>query len=495
MPGDVMRTAPLAHQEEGCAAMRGRPFFALFCEQGLGKTWMLLRDAAEARARGEIDALLVVAPNGVHRTWVEDQIPQHLGEGARARAYLYVAGRERTKRAAAAWSDLLVHPGLAVLAVNVEAISSGERVEGCAAYAACDEFLRRRRAMMVVDESSRIKSPASNRTRRVTTLGRLAPYRRIATGTPVTQSPLDLYAQFRFLERDALGFSSYYGFRRQYAVVKREVGRRGGKVVTYEVVVSYVRLDDLRRRIEPYSFRRTKEECLDLPEKIYQRVSLEMSPEQRRLYDRMDEEGILDFDDFDLVAPNQLIRLLRLQQITGGFVPREDGGEAAEAIPGANPKLAYVASALEEDYPGKAIVWARFRAEIAAVARELRARLGAGAVVELHGGVTGEDRAEAVRRFQEDPSCRVLVGQQQSGIGITLHAAETVFYYSNPFSYEQRYQSEDRAHRIGLRHPVVYVDLAVAGTVDEKVRDVLLRAKRRADAVTGDAERRKFLEG
>lgn len=487
---NLMKTTPFDHQAECLGLMAGRHAYAVLMEQGLGKTWTILADAARMHEEGKLDGLLVVAPRGVHSNWIRREIPAHLGEGSRALTLEYDATKTSTKTWSRAWKELLVHRGLAILAVNVEAISAGKNTKVCLAYRAAERFLVRRRCMMVVDESSRIKTPGSKRTRRVIDLGKRAAYRRIATGTPVTQSPFDLYSQFRFLDPALLGFRSFYEFKNRYGKMERKIARRAGRIWQYDVVTKYVRLGELKKRIAPHSFRRTKAECLDIPEKIYQTVTIRMSPLQKTFYKRMNEEGILEFDDFDVVAPNQLVKLMRLQQITGGFLPSDDPEtDGAPIDGGVPPKLAYLVDAVREDYPGKAIVWARFRYEIALLVSSLREEFGARAVVELHGGVRGEDREETVNRFQEDETCRFLVGQQQSGIGITLHAAETVFYYSNSFSYEQRYQSEDRAHRIGLRHPVVYVDLVCDGTVDERVRDVLLKAKRTADKLTGDDER------
>ena len=209
---------------------------------------------------------------------------------------------------------------------------------------------------------------------------------------------------------------------------------------------------------------------------------------------------LLEFDDFEVLASQQITKLLRLQQITGGFIPTEDEEEISGiAIPGPNPKLSFLMDAVTEDYPGKAIIWARFRFEIKLIADALRAKFGVNSVVELHGGVTGKARENTVDHFQAlecmQSPVRLLVGQQASGIGITLHAAKTVFYYSNPFSYEQRYQSEDRAHRIGLKHPVVYIDLVSTLsdqiTIDGKVIGVLHKSRKMANEVTGDDRRKQ----
>jgi superfamily II DNA or RNA helicase len=195
------------------------------------------------------------------------------------------------------------------------------------------------------------------------------------------------------------------------------------------------------------------------------------------------DEGIIEFTDFESLNPLQITRLLRAQQIIGGYLPTvtdpENKDPAWSPIPGPNPKLDLLMD-LIEDYPGKMVIWARFKAEIAEIVFRLWDKFERKSVAELHGGVPKNERPDLLKQFQEDQTTRFLVGQQQSGIGIDLFAAETVFYYSNTFSYEQRYQTEDRCHRIGLKHPVLYIDLIAEDTVDEKIVEVLKRSTKMA---------------
>jgi SNF2 family DNA or RNA helicase len=465
--------------------MRGRTAFAVLMEQGLGKTKVVLDDAARLFPE-KIDGLLIVAPNGVHTNWVRVEIPKHLSvpyisfehRSLKSKTKRYEKeARAITDRNRDGWS-----PGkkLRVFAVNVDALSSSG-----GATALARKFLDSGRMMMIVDESTRIKNPGASRTKRAVALGRWAVCRRILTGTPVTQSPFDLYSQFLFLGPELLGFSSFYSFKHFYGTWKKRLSVAGdGRKWEYEELLSYCNLDALRRSVAPHSFRRTKAECLDLPKKIRKIVYVDLSPEQARLYAAMENEGIAEFEDFTSLAPLQITRLLRCQQILGGRLPGEEG---AVRLPGENPRMRVLLDVVE-DHPGKMIVWARFREEIAEISAEL-SQLGG--VVGLHGGVAGHDRAESVERFQTDPKVRFLVGQQASGIGVTLTAAETVVYYSNDFSYEHRYQSEDRCHRIGLNHPVVYIDLVARDTVDEKIQSVHARALETAREIVDHEEMRR----
>jgi len=490
---DYMVTEPYAHQTEALELSKDRRAYGLLLEQGLGKTKVILDNAAYLFYEDKIAGLLVFAPNGVHTNWIRRECPVHLTDGADPMLFAYDTVKRKNKSYQKLWKEFLRHEGLCVFAINIEALSTSIN-----ALKDAEKFLRSRKCMLVVDESSRIKTPKSKRTKNIIKLGRLAPYRRILTGTPVTQSPFDLFTQFKFLDADYLGFGSYYAFKHHYGIWETEVLVQNGQTRQFEKLVKHMRLDDLARRIKPHSFRRTKAECLDLPPKIYKTISLPMSPAQSKLYNRMDEHGILEFDNLEILAPHQITKLLRLQQITGGFIPSEEIDPttqiSGQAIPGPNPKLNFLIDAVTDDYHGKTIIWAKFRFEIDLIVQTLGEKFGHQSIVQIHGGVTGDARDNSVDRFQTDDTCRFLVGQQASGIGITLHAAETVFYYSNPFSYEQRYQSEDRAHRIGLKHPVVYIDLVVSYgnevSVDEKVRGILHKSRKIADKITGDSERR-----
>lgn len=477
---------PYAHQTECLDRSWDLPFFAILLEQGLGKTKVALDTAVLLNKHRRVNRMLVLAPNGVHSNWIRREIPKHMPNNVLLTALEWDGGH--TKRFDKEFDALCNSHGLAIFAMNIEALSSS----GGRGYAAAETFLRSGAgySLMVVDESSRIKTPSATRTKNVIKLGRLAEYRRILTGTPVTQSPFDLYSQFSFLKRGCLGFTSFGAFKCQYGIWKSEQGYRDGRTWQYKVLVNYVRLPDLIERVAPYSFRRTKPECLDLPEKIYVRMPVQLGKKARAAYNQMLEEGELVFDDFESLAPLQITRLLRCQQITGGFLPtgRIVGQEVeyVEPFDESNPKMATLLDLTDDVYVGKTIIWARFRHEIAMIAASLRGRLPVSkdTVVELHGGVSREDRQKAIDSFQDPDGARFLVGQQAAGIGITLTAAEYVFYYSNSFSSDERRQTEDRVHRIGLHHPVVYIDLEAVGTVDERIREVLKSSADMASFIT-----------
>jgi SNF2 family DNA or RNA helicase len=368
------------------------------------------------------------------------------------------------------------------LIVNVDAFST----ETAGAKLA-EEMLARRDCLLALDESTKVKNPTAKRTRSLTRIARRATYRRILTGTPVTQSPVDVYSQFRLLDPILLGHSSYYSFRDRYCLM----GGHNGKEI-----LGYVNLGELQERTAAHSFRVVRSEVLDLPPKTYQRVPVDLSDEQRRLYKSMRDTLRAELDGEEITAAVILAKMVRLQQIAGGFFPlppepTDDGTRLIDVpprlIPGSIPRVEACLD-LCEGAPGKTVVWFKFRPEIAHLSALLRKQHGEDAVVEFHGGVADADRDANRRRFQDpgDPA-RFFLGQAATGgFGLTLTAADTCIYYSHTFSLEERLQSEDRLHRGGQTRSVVYYDLVARGTLDLRVHAALREKRKLASIITRD---------
>lgn len=471
-----MKTTPMAHQLVGQERLDANPAaFALAAEQGTGKTWMLLNDAERQFMRGRINALLVVAPKGVHTNWVRREIPKHMSIPVRSGHWKSGAGVRHMAKL-----ETLLHSTvgeLVVLSMNIDALNTktGE--------AFAERFLMTHEAMMVIDESSRIKTQSSGRTKACVSLGKLAKSRRIASGTMITNGPLDAFAQFEFLApgKGLLGTRSYRAFVAEYAevlppdnnMVKAIKAKARGNIEPQIVArdtkgrPKYRNLDKLRALMAPYTYRVLKKDCLDLPEKIYQVLTYELEPAQRKIYDMINEELMYLRPDDDVDRFTALTKMTKIRQAVSGFLMVD--GEATVLVDD-HPRLQLLRE-IVEDTDGKFIVWATFREELAQIGRALDA-MGI-SHVQYHGGVKDADRELAVDGFQEGDT-RAFVGQQQSGgIGLTLTAAEHVIYYSSDFSLENRLQSEDRAHRIGTVKNVLYTDLAAADTIDEKIAYVL----------------------
>jgi SNF2 family DNA or RNA helicase len=357
-------------------------------------------------------------------------------------------------------------------------------------------FLLATRAMLALDESSRIKNPAALRTQRLMRLRKAAAYVRIATGTPITNAPVDVFAQFEFMESGLLGTTSYRAFVAEYAELlpathplMAALAKRNPKAAFAQMVAKntdgsprWRNLDKLQRLLAPHSFRVLKRDCLDLPEKIYQQTYFDLSPAQRAAYRLMDKECRVILEDGEIGVVAKLSAIMKLQQITSGFMMKPERG-GLMYVSEENPRLDALLE-LAADIPCKFIVWARFREELRAVAEALQ-KAGR-RVVQYHGDVSAKDREAAVDDFQNGDA-DVFVGQPQSGgIGLTLTTAETVVYYSNDYNSETRKQSEDRCHRIGTRNPVTYIDITASDTIDEAIVRALQRKADLAALILGD---------
>jgi SNF2 family DNA or RNA helicase len=485
-----MKTTGMTHQIEALRRMSNRETFALFMEQGTGKTWTLLADSERLYSAGKIDAIFVIAPKGVHTNWVKREIPAHMDAAVITRAWRSGAGKREMKRMEELFRPREIGEAtpLRVLSMNIDAVMTKD------GYAFARRFLLATRAMFIIDESSRIKNPDTGRTKIILKLRPLAACARIATGTPITNAPVDVFSQFEFLESGLLGTTSYRAFVAEYAELMhanhpmlQSLIRRNPRAAQAQIIQRnpdgsprWRNLDKLQKLLEPHSFRVLKRDCLDLPEKIYKTHFFDLNSDQARAYALMRDELRLEIGE-EVVTVKALAALVKLQQITSGFTIPPGGGDPVY-VSEKNPRLAALLD-LAEDLNGQFIVWARFREELFTVAAALR-KAGL-RVVEYHGGVNTADREIAVDSFQAGEA-DVFVGQPQSGgIGLTLTRAESVIYYSNDFNLETRLQSEDRAHRIGTRHNVVYIDVIASDTIDESIARALQRKSDVAANVLG----------
>jgi SNF2 family DNA or RNA helicase len=480
---------PWEHQKRAFMLSRDLPYYAYLMEQGTGKTRVAIDNVCYKFDRGDIDAVLVVCPNSVKSNW-EEEIPNLAPEDYSHDIFVWEQGLTPTEE-----RQLFVSsPSGTVkwLIMNVEAFSKKDSK----ASVLVKNYLEKYRVFFALDESSKIKSNSANRTKELVKLAEGAKMRRIMTGTPITQGPLDAFTQFKFLSKNILGFSTYTAFKNYFTVPSAHS--------KYDL--DFVNLEELQDKINPYSFRVLKEQCLDLPPKIYQRRTVIMGSEQTKLYKQLKDEMIAELDSKDRVTVTMVLtQLLRLQQLTGGFLTldpvmpdklpeewdEEDMLKAAERkvipVPGPNPKLEEVFAILEEGN-GKAIIWARFTPEIELLRDKIANTYGSASVVTFYGPDSTDARTRARRDFQDPHSpVKYFVGQiKTGGIGLNLTQARDVIYYSNTFSLEDRLQSEDRAHRGGLKHSVTYHDIVAKSTVDLRILQALRGKKQIANQITGD---------
>ena len=465
---------PFLHQRVAFDLVRRAPHFALLMQMGVGKTRVIVDALSYLIARRELDRVLVVCPMAVQRDAWEHNIARYSPLAPLDKICYSLTGSSAAKR-----KTLLLASTARVrwVTVNYEGLSGIQED----AYG----WVRGARTAVVLDESSKVKSPHAAQSKICHHLGRMAARRYILNGTPVTQSPLDTWSQFYFLDPNILGHNSFSSFRAAHAVM----GGPGGYIV-----VRYRAVDRIRDAIKPHSFRVLKKDCVDLPPKLYETRLVDMEGAQALAYKQMRRDAVAELEGERVTAAHVLTRLLRLQQITSGFlpVPGEDGEEPRVAeLPSAKGRE--LASLMEEllaedlgDRPRKVIVWCRFRHDVARVVADLCAGTP-GLAEPFTGDTPPAARADMIRRFQDEALPRVFVGQVQAGgLGITLTRADVEVYYSCTFSLADRLQSEDRAHRIGQRCSVTVIDLACRGTVDVAILRAHRMKKDLADFITGD---------
>ena len=465
------KTKPYAHQMTALEKSWNRETYAYFMEMGTGKTKVLIDNAAMLYDKGKIDGVLIVAPKGVVKTWHEQEIPTHLPNHIENVSVLWqsnITKKQKEKLDSLFEPEELLH----ILIMNVEAFSTTKGVEFASKFLSCHNTL------MVIDESTTIKTPSAKRTKSIVHLSESAKYRRIMTGSPVTKNPLDLYSQCYFLDPFHLEHESYYSFRTRYAIMK--TANISGRQI--QLVNGFKNLGELSDKLKPFSYRVLKEDCLDLPDKIYMKRNIKLSPDQFKLYEQMRKEALAVLNGKQTTTVNTLTQLMRLQQITCGHFTADDGSTQ----PIVNNRLSELMNVLDET-EGKAIIWAHYQFDITSIIREIVRVHGPGSVVDYYGLTPQDERQENIRKFQSDPRCRFIVGTPATGgYGITLTAANTVIYYSNGYDLEKRLQSEDRAHRIGQKKSVTYVDIMAEETVDEKIVKALRKKINIASEVLGE---------
>jgi len=485
-------STPFAHQYEVFQESAEREYFALAMEQGTGKTKVIVDTACHLHNTGKIDAIVVIAPNGVHRDWIRYQFPDHAPAYVNWRGAAFSCSMKSAEKKQwdAAWN---VGPFLRVFTFNVESLSVDRAVEEMKRILLCQ------RTLLVVDESSRIKTHDSKRTKALLRLAIHARYRRILNGTPATEGPLDLFAQYQFLSDDIWRCDSFTSFRSRYAEImpawhpiKRKISRdtgipAGRLPVMVDIDANgnkkYKNLDELRELIAPHTYRVLKADCLDLPPKIYKTRTVVMGPEQAKAYAAFCKrlaEGPVEGADIKTTI-GKMNAVMYLQRIVSGVLPGKITGSLVDTdiVPwNKNTRILALLDELSE-FDGKAIVWCRFTRDIEIIQEALVDTYGRGSTVIYHGATSREDRDAACWRFQNDPSTRFFVGNSQAGgTGLNLFAATQVHYYSNDFALITRLQSEDRAHRIGQRNNVLYVDYN-SSPVDEKILNALAGPWRR----------------
>lgn len=482
--GYAYKRAPMDHQRKAFGISREMPAFGLFMEQGTGKTKVTIDTACYLYRKAEIDAMIIVAwPNGVHRNWIEYELPADMSIPYAAE---YWSGNYSAKYRQKAFEKFLdTEHRIRVFAFNIEAFVGEE------AKKMMLKMLGKWKCLLVIDQSASIKNPASKRTKfLIDKCAHLASYRRILDGAPVAEGADELYSQFKFLDSKIIGHDTWTSFKAEFC-----------KIGYFNEIVGYQNLPELRRRVDGYSYRVLANDCLDLPERIYKVWPFELAGEEKRIFDSLKARSLAFFDkdsdmsdlvDEDPDAPTEdlpehiqedraMIKNLRLQQISSGWWPSPEPKAIEE---GEKPSRLKALMTLLEQADGKAIIFARFRADLELIQRTL-GKLA----VSYHGGVDEEDREEAKRQFMDNPKVKYFIGQPRSaGIGHTLTAARHIIFYSNDSSLRLREECEKRAHRKGLTTKLLIWDLQARDTQDLKIIRALKSKKELANEIMEDPD-------
>lgn len=473
-------------QRVALATSHGAEGFGVFMEQGGGKTAVVISDmCAESKKLKRPFRMLVVCPKNVRTNW----------------------GDELKKFATVPGAFAVLRGGVVKrVQVFIDLIRAAKNTNWMCAIVSYEGVLRSWDAlrmtewdMCVLDESHYIKSPRTKRTIHIISkLRSICARRRALTGTPVCNSVMDLWTQLEWLGQGQSGFRTFEAFRSYYGKFEQR-GR-------FETLIGVNNLPLLQERLARLSFFATKEEAAPgLPEKRYTIREATMGPAQTQAYEDLLEEltAEIEADMRDMesgvrrvTVTNILTKLLRLAQITSGFVKfddseSEDGesvvrGETGYFVP--NPKIELLKELVAELGPKeKMIIWATFVSDIKEIAKAMTVPY-----VTYYGATSEAAREAAKTAFNGDPACKVLIGNPAAGgVGLNLRGYDdtatdhgcnctTVVYYSQNWSMTQRAQSEDRAHRRGTRVPVTYVDLVVPGTIDEEIRARVMKKRTNA---------------
>lgn len=423
----------------------GGGFGELF-EMGCGKTLTTIAVAGALYNLGKIDRVLVVAPTSVCSVWPHD-LNQFAAFPWEARVLL---GDKKKRLKALNELENWPFKALRIAVINYE---STHREGIFEALAACKPDL------IVCDESQRIKNPSAAQSKALHKLGDAAPFRMILSGTPVQNNAVDLYSQYRFLDPAVYG-ANFYAFKNRYCIM-------GG--YGQHQIVGYRNMDELVEKEHSVAYRVTKEECLDLPQQTFINRYVQFTDAEQAIYEQLRKSSFLELETGENVTATTILTMyLRLMQLTGGFLTADESTRPKQVNTAKLDALADIVDDYVVDAGKKLVIFARFRAEIAAIENLLRLRkIQYGSI---YGDVPMEERGKIVEDFQTNPDTKVFVAQiQTAGLGITLHAASTAVFYSYDYNYANYAQALARIHRIGQRLPVTYIHLVVDGSIDEKI--------------------------
>jgi SNF2 family DNA or RNA helicase len=473
-PPAIALNGLLDHQVTAIKQAWNHEGYAILHRPRLRKTSTTIRLACGRFIAGQIDSLLVIAPNSIKSVW-EMEWPKRAvcpynihvlntkKDVGKKKINAWLAAIKESKNSAK--NSAKLH----VLVVSVE----GQASVGGQDLAREFVEIYGDRTMIAIDESTRIKNHQSLRTEAIWALGEIAGFRNILTGSEVTRSPGDLFAQFRFLGTHTLGFDSYYAFKGRYIVM-------GGFERKKEVGVKNV--DELMAKLTAYAHLVKTSDVVKLPEKTFTQRIIDPTAEQIKMVKELQKTLETSMEtaegDHETIVQTAMTLLLRAQQIAGGFFPSlQDDGTSIPIPLKTNPKLNELMEVLAEEQ-GKVIIWARFVAEIEAITDAIVREYGEGSVVQFYGKQNEDERTRSRVSFQADEHVRYFVGNPTCGsMGLELSAANVMCYYSMDYQYESRVQSLERATNLEKTEGIGVVDFTLDLNADRSIMEATNQKK------------------
>lgn len=436
--------------------------FGLLFEMGCGKTLTAISIAGVLFKKKKIERVLVVCPSSIVSVWQGD-IEKFAAFPYTVRA-LQGNKQTRLKLLEGLLNATLGDPPLSIAVINYESVHREGIFQGLLGYDA---------DLIICDESQRIKTHNSAQSKAMHKLGDKARYKLILSGTPVQNNAIDLWSQYRFLDPSIFG-SNFYAFKARYTVPGGFQGKQ---------IIGYQNIDDLIKRAHSIAYRVTKEECLDLPEQLFIDRPIELSAQEKRIYNDLKNESLAELESGTVTAETILTKILRLQQFTGGFLA-DDEGKVNQV---SSAKLDVLKEILEDYIPAgeKAVIFARFTAELKAI-KKLIEELGV-KYAFIDGSVKQEERGGIVEQFQNDKETKIFLGQlQTASTGLTLTASHLMIFYSVSFNYADFSQACARVHRISQTKKCTYINLIAKDTIDEKILKALKKKENIAHNIVDD---------
>jgi len=484
------RFEPYKHQAREFELYRDDPARMLLWQMRTGKTKATI-DLACYRYRDaqDIDGLLVLAPNGVHSNWVRKELPAHMWLDVPWKAHTWRSSnpskRKKAQHLESLTDTVSFREGLAILAVNSECLIHKAPQEAIKA------FMKGRRIMIVFDESHNYAVPDAKRTKLARGLAKKAVVTRTLTGTAVDNTPLAAYSQYQLLEEGALGFDTYKDFKEAFAVYETET-TFGGR--TYPTLKEYKDLHVLQDRMAKWSSVVLREDVDDMPALVNVQRDVELPDSVQQMYEDLRGDFVLELENGQvLTAEEGGKRILRLQQLLGGFMVTDDL-ETHDLTGQGFHRLDVLEEEIWLARRGKAIVWCRFRFELELVMKRLEKSKTK--FVLYRGGMPQSKRDAAIDAFSSDDSVTVFLGQPAAGgAGLNLSAqgkASTVLWYSHTYDLIHRQQANERATYVG-GDSVDLVDLVVPSSVDVTILQAQAEKRNIKEELAGVGMRDKLL--